>query len=149
MTTQVTATNIADLRRMINEPLTTIYTDVILTAIIEKYPLIDENGEEPRIPATDAVHDFTVVADMDALDLIDNEDWIATYDLNQAAADIWAEKASVVSDKVDFSADGGTFHRSQTYDQYMKQSRYFASRRAARTLSPKPQPHRRVSSNIQ
>lgn len=122
-----TAAQIAQLRRMVAEPLTTTYSDALLTTIIESYPTLDPNGEVPvywtaTIPPAQE----------------DNTMWVATYDLNAAAAQIWEEKAAVPAADYDFKADGGDFTRSQVFEQAMKQARYYRSRRAAGTIYLKP-----------
>lgn len=127
MTTSVTAAQIAQLRRMVNEPTTTTYSDAIITTYIETYPLMDENGEAPRVPST--ITPGVMMA---------NPDWTATYDLHAAAADIWEEKAAVVSVDYDFSADGGSLNRSQVYEQMMGQARYHRSRRNPKTITQIP-----------
>lgn len=113
----VTAAQIAQLRRMVAEPTVTTYTDALLTSFIDKYPHIDPYGELP----TD---EYGAV----------NADWTATYDLAAAAADVWEEKAGLVIGKFDFSANGGSYNQSQQYDQYMKQVRYYRSRRMPSTM---------------
>lgn len=148
MTTAVTAVQLATLRRMVGEPLTTTYSDLILTAIIESYPTMDENGESYRIHAIDSNDTVTYTADMDVLDLVANEDWIETYDLNAAAAQIWQEKAAVPAADFDMSADGGNYSRSQVFEQAMKQARYYAARRKARTITLKPEPHMRQTGGL-
>lgn len=118
MTSLVTAAQIATVRRMVAEPLTTTYTDDLITAFIETYPHIDEQGEEPFTlsSATPPVHET-------------NENWMPTYDLNAAAADIWQEKAANWITQHDFSADGGNYSVSQVYDMMMKQVRYYRARK--------------------
>jgi len=123
MTTLVTAAQILQLRRMVAEPTTATYNDALLIIFIEKYPLLDELGEAPfdwlgSSPPTP----------------IANTEWLPTYDLNAAAADCWDEKASVVAANYDFAADGGNYSRSQVYEMYMKQARYYRSRRSMRTV---------------
>lgn len=118
-----TAAQVAQLRRMIAEPTTATYTDDDLEGTIEAYPLVDENGEAPRIPST------TLPGEME-----DNEDWTATYDLHAAAAAIWEEKAAGQSAKYDFSADGGSYQRSQMMQQCLQMARYYASRRSPKTI---------------
>lgn len=113
---RVTVAQIAQLRRMIAEPTTTTYTDIDLQAYVEKYPHMDEYGETP----------------LDEWGLA-NADWVPTYDINAAAADIWQEKAGLVIGKFDFSANGGQYSQSQQYDQYMKQCRYYRARRLPST----------------
>lgn len=122
MTTLVTAAQIADVRRMVAEPGITVYTDVLLTTIIERYPLLDVLGEEPfewtpGVPPTATA----------------NPEWIPTYDLHAAAADVWEEKAGGKVLEHDFSADGGNYARSQMYDMCMKQVRHHRARRAPTT----------------
>lgn len=148
MTTAVTAAQIAQLRRMVAEPATTTYSDALLTSLIESYPTLDENGESPRIHAADSARPVTYTAYMDPLDLIANQDWIATYDLNAAAAQIWEEKAAVPAADFDFTADGGNYSRSQVYEQAMKQARHYAAKRKAGAITLKPEPHRRMMGNI-
>lgn len=108
----VTVAQLSQLRRMIAELTSILYTDTVLTAYIERYAHIDQFGETP----------------LDAYGVA-NADWTATYDLAAAAADVWEEKAALVIGKFDFSANGGSYSQSQQYDQYMKQCRYFRARR--------------------
>lgn len=121
----VTAAMLAELRRYIDEPDDSNgYDDDTLTEYVERYPGIDEQGEEPYTLDTS-----TSPPTQDA-----NEDWIATYDLHAVAALIWPEKAATISDRYDFSADGGQFVRHQAFDQYMQMARYHNARRAPRNL---------------
>ncbi len=99
------------LRRMVNELGVDTYSDVILADYIERYPLLDSEGNAPT-----------------------ESDWTATYDLHSAAADVWDEKAAVVACDYDVNADGSSMARSQVYQQYMKQARYHRSRRSAQTV---------------
>ena len=124
-----TAAEVARVRRMVNEPTETVYDDDLIEELIEMYPLTDARGEDPFIESQ------TTPGTLD-----DNPDWIATYDLNAAAADIWAEKASVLSQDYDFQADGGKYSRSQAYDQAMRQSRYYRARRSIGTITQSPRP---------
>lgn len=148
MTTAVTAAQLATLRRMVGEPTTTTYSDALLTTLIEAYPTLDENGEAPRIHAIDANESVTYTADMDVLDLIANDDWIPTYDLNATASQIWMEKAAVPAADYDFNADGGNYSRSQVYEQAMKQARFYAAKRRAGTITLKPEPHMRQTGAV-
>lgn len=103
-----TATMIARLRRMVNEPDDTGgYSDAVLAEAIEQYPLLDADGNDPA-----------------------QSDWTATYCLHSAARDVWEEKASVVAVDFSFSADGGSYSREQVYQQYMNQAHYHGARRA-------------------
>ena len=110
---------------MVNESAdTSSYSDATIQSYIEAYPLLDERGEEPY-----TWDSSTTPPSQDA-----NEDWIPTYDLHAAAADLWEEKAAVVGQDYDFSADGGSYHRSQVYEQYMKQARFHRARRKPQTM---------------
>mgnify|MGYP006883612455 FL=1 len=62
-----------------------------------------------------------------------NADWIATYDLNAAAAEIWDEKAADLSDKYNFSADGGRYDRSQAYMQACAMAAKYRGRSVAKS----------------
>lgn len=133
-----TADEIARIRRMVNEPTETTYSDELVAEYIERYPLVDARGENPLVESE------TTPGTLE-----ENEDWTATYDLNAAAADIWAEKAAGVSCNFDFSADGGRYDRSQVYEQYMKNSRYYRSRRAVQTITQRPEPLLQGSEEIE
>ena len=106
------AATIARVRRMVNEPTTTPYTDEILTAYIEAHPVMDSMGHEQY----------------DDDDVLDTE-WTATYDLHWAAADVWEEKAAAVQTYYTFSADGGSYQQNQLYQTAMEQARFHASKR--------------------
>lgn len=107
----VTDEMIAQLRRMIAESGSETYSDDTLEAVIEKYPMIDADGH------------FT-----------DDDDWSETYDMNAAAADIWAEKAGAAAANYDFSADGASFNRSQEMDMATRMCAFYRSRRSMRTV---------------
>lgn len=116
-----TAAMRVQLRRYIAEPDNDNgYHDGILDGIIEQYPLLDERGEEPYTWDTS-----TQPPTQDS-----NEDWIVTYDLHAAAAQIWEEKAANVAHLYDFSADGGQYIRSEAHRQMMQMARYHRARRA-------------------
>jgi len=122
-----TAAQITKLRRMVNEPTDVTYSNATLQETIELYPTMDENGEAPRVPST------TTPGAMMA-----NPDWTATYDLHAAAAAIWEEKSATNSPNTDFSADGGTYSDSQTFEQAMKMVRFHLSRRSPGTITLVP-----------
>ena len=117
-----TAAQIADVRRMTAEPSIDTYSDALVADFIERYPHIDEQGEEPFTLSSDTppVHE-------------DNDDWMPTYDLHAAAGDIWEEKAANVAHRVDFAADGGNYSMSNQYLQYMAMARNHRSRRLPST----------------
>lgn len=122
----VTAAQRSKLRRMCGLALTdTTYTNDVLDDYIEAYPLLDERGEPPY--AWDAT---TSPPTQDT-----NEDWIATYDLNAAAADVWDEIAAGLSAGFDFSAEGRSFNRSQAFAHAQARARYYRSRRTPKTMT--------------
>lgn len=125
-----TAAMIATVRRMVAEPTTTTYSDALITEFIENRPLIDERGEEPFTYDTS-----TQPPTEDA-----NENWIVTYDLNAAAADIMDEKAAQFAQDFDFSADGGNYKRSQVYQQMSALARKYRSKRSLNTITQRPWP---------
>jgi hypothetical protein len=119
-----TAAQVRQLRRMVNEPVATSdYDDEDIKDYIERYPHIDERGEQPYTWDTS-----TTPPSQDA-----NTGWIPTYDLHAAAADVWEEKAAVVAQDFAFNADGGNYQRNQVYEQYMAQARHHRARRTAKT----------------
>ena len=127
-----TAAQIAQLRRMVAETTATVtYSDTYLTTYIEAHPMYDERGEEPYTWDSSTTPPTKVV----------NLDWIATYDLNAAAADIWDEKAAEVADQFDFSADGASHSLSQKYEHYQRRAAYYRARRATRSITLIMQPH--------
>jgi len=121
-----TAAQIAELRRMVAEPTDTTYTDILLQGFIERYPLMDELQQEPYSwSMVDGVQTKVV-----------NTLWVATYDLNAAAADVWEEKlASLSAVAVDFSADGGNYNDSQAFEHAEKMVKRFRGRRCAKNIA--------------
>lgn len=123
----MTATDaqIAQVRRMAAEPTTTTYSDDLIATYIEKYPHLDEQGERPYTLSSTAPPEQ-----------VENTNWIPTYDLHAAAADIWEEKAAAPAQDFDFSEDNiGSYKRSQVYEQYMKQCRFHRARRMPSTTA--------------
>ena len=115
---------VARLRRMVDEPTDVApYTDAVLEGYIETYPLLDQLGTDP--------HEVDLTTEPPTIS--ERDDWIPTYDLNSAARDVWEEKAAAIAENFDFKADGGSYERSQKYEQYMKKARYHGSRRSANT----------------
>lgn len=105
---------ILDVRRMVAEPDSDIYTNATIEKIIKNNAIIDSNGRTPDNPA-----------------------WTPTYDLNATASDIWEEKAGAVADEIDFTADGGSFQRSQKHAMYMRQAAKYRSKAVAKTSDMK------------
>ena len=118
-----TAAMAARLRLMVDEPTEDTYDDDLIDDYIEAYPLIDVLGTDPQ--DVDFSTSPPTISELD--------EWIPTYDLHAAAADIWIEKAGAIAENFNFSADGGRYDRSKKHDQYMMQSRYHSSRRAAKS----------------
>lgn len=112
----VSAADIQVVRRMTGVTVEE-YSDNNLSSIIERYPLPDANGLFPK-----------------------EDGWTPRYDLNAAAADVWAEKAAGLAGQYDFTADGASFERSQAYEQAMQQARYYRSRRALHTVKSQAYP---------
>lgn len=108
---------VVKLRRMVAESTSVTYSDDDLEDIIETYPVLDSEGLDP-----------------------DDDAWTATYDLNAAAAQIWEEKAAALIGLYDFNADGGSFNRSQMYEQAMKMARHYHSRKRVKTITTRPEP---------
>ena len=119
-----TAAMAAELRRMVDESTEVTYNDALVDAIIEKYPLIDALGTDPQDV------DFTTTPPT----ITEKDEWIPTYDLNAAAAQIWEEKAAAIADEFTFSADGGSFSRSKKHDQYKLNARTYSSKKSAQTI---------------
>ncbi len=95
------ADDVARLRRMTNEPTETTYTDELMAAYLEAWPLTDSNGLNPDTGGSS---------------------WVEAYDLHAAAADIWEEKAATFQEKHDFQADGASYSANQMYENAMKQA---------------------------
>jgi len=119
-----TAAMILQVRGWVNEPDDTTYDDDAITVFVERYPLLDERGEVP----------YTWDTSTEPPTQEDNDNWLPSYDLHAAARDIWEEKAGVVAVDFNFKADGGSYDRSQVYEQYMKQARYHGARRRPGTI---------------
>lgn len=119
-----TAAMAARLRRMVDESTEATYTDEVIDEYIERYPLLDVLGQDPQEV------DLTTTPPT----ISESSDWIPTYDLHAAAADIWEEKASAIADEFTFSADGGSFKRGEKYNQYMGKARHHLSKRSVKTI---------------
>jgi len=118
-----TAAQIAQVRRMVADTAFTYSYDDI-GGYIEAYPCMDERGEDP----------YTWDTSTEPPTQDDNDNWIATYDLAAAAADIWAEKGAALSDRYDLSDQGRSQSRSQLYEHAMAQARYWRARRKPKSV---------------
>ena len=108
---------------MVAEPTPATYSDALLAVYIERYPLLDNLGRDP----------FQLSPTTNPPVLETNPEWVETWDMHRAAADVWSEKAAVLASKFDFSTDGQSFQRSQLYQQACQQARYHRARRSAKT----------------
>lgn len=105
-----TAADVARLRRMTGEVGSGTYTDEVLSATLARYTLPDTAGK------TDGEAGYA-----------------PTFDFHAAAADVWSEKAAAAAAQYDFTADGGSFHRSQVAETAERQARRHAARRSMRS----------------
>jgi len=127
-----TSVQIAQVRRMVAEPIGGTYDDDAIRGYIEAYPVLDERGEEP----------YTWDTSTDPPTQDDNAEWVAGYDLHAAAADIWDEKAAALFDRFDVRVDSGSYTRSQAFQHATQQARYHRARRklSTHTLHMHPEP---------
>jgi len=125
---------------MVDEATEATYDDDLIDDIIEKYPLLDVLGNDPQDV------DWTTTPPT----ISEADDWIPTYDLHAAAAQIWEEKAGAISDEFDFNADGGNYSRSQKEEMYMKKARWHSARRSLKTIKSFVEPRiaAREQSNV-
>ena len=119
-----TAAMVLELRRMVDEVASATYEEDTLETYIERYPVLDFLGTKP----------IEVDTSTSPPTLSENSDWIPSYDLHAAAADIWQEKSATVAEDYNFTADGSTLSRGDVQKQYMQQARYHLSRRTVKTM---------------
>ena len=74
-------------------------TDDELEALIEPWAVNDRYGVSPE-----------------------ESDWIPTYDMPRAVAEVWEIKASKAANMVDFDVDGSEVSNSQIYEHCMAQA---------------------------
>ena len=134
----VTDADVLRVRAMIAEvSASSAVTDDAITEAIKRYPREDARGEAPFVESTTTPGTLTR-----------NPDWMATYDLHAAAAELWEQKAAALAADYDFSADGGNYHRSQAWDQAMRMARYHQARRSPTTITQRPEPLGRGTESI-
>lgn len=104
-------------RGMVAEPSTDTYTDDQVDAFIEAYPLPDADGLAPTA-----------------------DDWTATFDLNGAAADIWQEKAALLTGKFDVGTDGNSISRNQLFQNANRMVKLYRARSVVKTIRHKVDP---------
>lgn len=110
----ISASEAARVRRMVNELTEATYTDGIIEAMAEDHAYTVNNW-----PDADTIG----------------------YDLHAIAAEIWEEKAAVLSPDYDFTEQGvGSYQRSQAYEQAMNQAAYHFERRKAKSHRPQKSP---------
>jgi hypothetical protein len=102
---------------MIAEPDQTVYTDADLQVLADNCLVPDTEDRAP-----------------------DEDGYITTYDLNAVASIVWDMKASAIADEFTFSADGGTYQRSQKFEQYIRQANHYRSLSVAYTKRLKQTP---------
>lgn len=84
-------------------------------------------------PTTATYSDVALAAYIDRYPLTDARGQL-TYDMHAAAADVWNEKAAALAHLYDFSADGGSYSRSQGVAQAQAQARFHLARRNLNTI---------------
>lgn len=94
------ATDIARVRRLINEPTTATYTDADIQAALERNLTFDSTGRRPW------TYNGT------ALDPL----YVTTYDVYRTAGELWDEKAAALACQFDYSGDGANMSLKQKYD---------------------------------
>jgi len=114
----VTAAQIEQFRRMVAEPTTATYTDDVLESYIEARPVRDERG------VSHEDWNFSTTPPTPGA----NPNWVETYDMNAAAADVWDEKAANAAACISFSADGASYSLSEKIANCRTMARTFRSR---------------------
>jgi len=108
----ITAEQIARVRALAGVTETE-FGDMAVEAVIAEYPRHDASGRDPS-----------------------DADWMETYDLFRAAADIVDQRASAVATEYDFQADGASVSRSQKQAQLHKLATRLRARSAPRWYRP-------------
>jgi hypothetical protein len=119
-----TATQIATVRRMVNEPTETTYSDELVAEIIEANPIRDERGVVPYY------WDYSTTPPEKTV----NQNWIETYDLNLTASIIWEEKAAAVANEYDVSADDTSMSKSNKHAQYLSMASRYRAKSSPRSM---------------
>jgi hypothetical protein len=79
------------------------YLDADMTTYIARYPLCDQEGQDPIYRDTSTT----------PVTLLSQDEWIPTWDIRRAAADICYEKEADASTCFDVNADGADMKRDQ------------------------------------
>ncbi len=123
-----TEAQIARVRRMTAEPdAEGTYDDDAIAGYIEAHPVRDAQGREPYERLDDGRLSTTI-----------NSLWTETYDLAAAAADVWDEKASALTEETDTSVDGASITRSQAYQHARSEARKYRGRSRPATIRLAP-----------
>ncbi len=111
------AADIASVRRMTAETAAdSSYASTDIARIIERYPL------QYTDPTTGIRYPAGSIG------------WVAGYDLNRAAADIWEEKAAAVADQFAYSELDSSYHPEQLREQYERTAQMYRRRARPRAI---------------
>jgi hypothetical protein len=123
---------IGRLRKMVAEADEATYSNGDLEERIKACKLPDRRGENP---------DYLRVWPLNSQPrYATNPDWIGTYDLHAAAAEIWAEKAAAIAAcSFDFRTDAGSYDKSQKYDNYIRMANWHKARRMIKPIRMTPE----------
>jgi hypothetical protein len=126
-----TDAQIAKLRRMVAEPTQDTYDDATLAEYIEAHACRDARGFEPFERLLNGRLSGTL-----------NMLWTPTYDVAAAAADVWDEKASALTEETDASIDGASLTRSQAYEHAKAEARKYRAKQhiGSIRLTTEPRP---------
>lgn len=111
VTVTVPDATVAQLRVLVVEPTSALFSDAQLADFIAQAWYWDSASRDPS-----------------------HESWIATFDLNAAAAEVWQVKAGNYAADYDFAADGGRYDRSQRHAHAMQQARHYRVRSGPRPV---------------
>ena len=106
------AIDLAMLRMMVSEPTEDVYSDELLTSMLERHPLVDYRGRKSG-----------------------DADWVEDYDYNLTASEIWLQKAGALASAIDFNADGGSYSSNQLHKNAMEMASMYASRSGVTTIT--------------
>jgi hypothetical protein len=94
-----------------------------------KIERMTDSDSDPVLTTDDVTDLVDAAARADASGLYRGESgWTPTWDLNAAAAEGWARKASKAANKFNFSEDGQRFDRAQIYAHCAAQQKVYADK---------------------
>lgn len=111
VTVTVPDEQVARLRVLVAEPTSAVFSDTQLAQFIGEAWYWDSASRDPS-----------------------HDEWIATFDINAAASEVWQIKAGNYAADYDFSADGGRYDRSQRHAHAMQQARHYRARSGPRPV---------------